>query len=91
MKIRFRVRSSLPGRDYGITDERMAEAGIRCPDCERAMTVRRPRFGDNWTPFASCAAYPACKGTRRLDDVGWLIVGESPPPDYEPRDFGLDW
>ncbi len=39
-------------------------AGVDCPDCGGPMLVRFSRRG----PFAGCAAYPKCKGTRPLSD-----------------------
>ncbi len=41
-----------------------------CPKCGGRMILRRPRQGQNWTPFWGCSEYPECRGKRNIQENG---------------------
>jgi formylglycine-generating enzyme required for sulfatase activity len=63
-----------PGRS--ATD---AAPGESCPVCNGPMKVRQSKYG----PFLGCAAYPRCRGTRRMPGSG---RGSAPVPRDLPRE-----
>lgn len=45
------------------------EATPACPECGKPMRQRTPRTGRHaGIPFWGCTAYPACKGTRKVEN-----------------------
>lgn len=39
-----------------------------CPEDGAIMKLRRPKPGQSWEPFWGCSQFPACKGTRQIDE-----------------------
>jgi len=38
---------------------------VKCPKCQKGMVKRSGRYGD----FYGCSQFPACRGTRKLNEV----------------------
>jgi DNA topoisomerase I len=63
------------GYTYSISEEgtlieKEVETGIPCPDCGNKLNKKNGKFGEFW----SCAGYPACNWTGKLDSDGNPIL-----------------
>ena len=48
----------------GLANAETSGTAIHCPKCRAPMVEREGKFG----AFFACTRYPACKGTRPLED-----------------------
>ena len=58
-----------------IAVEPQVEGPQDCPECGRAMTLKKGRFG----PFMACTGYPECKGVRKVRQDGNRLIVVPPP------------
>lgn len=58
-----------------IATEPQIEGETSCPECGKAMTLKKGRFG----PFLACTGYPQCKGIRKVRAAGNRLIVVPPP------------
>lgn len=78
------MESSEPA-EPAMPPEPVTEESPRCPKCDGPMVRRMAKKGPTaGTGFWGCSHYPACRGTRSLDDATDTTTAEAPQPVAKP-------